>query len=65
MGRIVESKKGDCAGKELSQPPMYTPVDLYNIRLVPIRDRFYIPASAIKGFVLGYCITHISHDGSG
>ena len=66
MGRIVESKKGDCASEELSQPLMYTRVDLYNIRFVPIRDLDFISRHLrIKVFVLGYCIPHISHDDSG
>jgi hypothetical protein len=66
VGRIVESKKGDCDSEELSQPPMYMGVDLYNIGLVPIRDLDYIPASANdKVFVLGDRIPHNSHDDSG
>ena len=51
MWRIVESRKGDCASKELSHLLMRTSVDLYNIGLVPIRDLIYIPASANVRFL--------------
>jgi hypothetical protein len=46
VGRIVESKKGDYASEELSQPLMYRRGDLYNISIVPMRDLVYIPTSA-------------------